>query len=121
MTIPNLPESIISKIMIMRPAHKLAKIIKIHWKGYVTGYIEKYNTGNHDNDLPATIKAYAFRDIYMANDFVIHINHVMVKLYYYNFVIEEERMKRINYAIDIKDYHEFYANFTIEELNCLGW
>ena len=118
----NLPIELQSKIEVLRPPHKLAEVLKTGWGGYVTTIILKYATGNHDNDIFTTIKAYSFRDMYaIPTEFTQRIEHTLSKLYQHNFEITEERMKRINYSIYIKDYHEFYGNFTIDELACIGW
>jgi len=123
----------------MRPPHKLAEIIKAGRYKYSINYIIKYNRECFIYNRLMTIKAFSFRDIFSRPRKLFHHDQysegylcgedmyterkdwVLNKLFQHDFEITEERMKRINYAIGIKDYQEFYGNFTNEELACLGW
>jgi len=108
------------------------------WK-YKSDRIMKIRVGRkYKSDRLMTIKAFSFRDIFSRPRQSYHDQYsegylcgedmyterkdwVLNKLFQHDFEITEERMKRINYAIGIKDYQEFYGNFTNEELACLGW
>lgn len=57
--LPNLPEILISKIMLMREPHPLANMISTNWPDYEQCVYSKCDDGMYDDDYLMTIKAAA--------------------------------------------------------------
>lgn len=120
--LPILPEILISKIMLMREPHPLAKMISTNWSEYEQSVYAKCNDGLYDDDYLMTVKGYAIRNKWL----LLHgqpiewekvVAHDVKKVS----ITSLERLQSIQMAVDHKDWNEYYDCFTLPELTYLGW
>lgn len=114
--LPNLPEILISKIMLMREPHPLAKMISTNWPDYEQSVYSKCNDGMYDDDYLMTIKGYAFRNKILPAGWEMVPQDVRKVS-----ITSPERLETIKAAAHNKDWNEYYSCFTMRELSILGW
>jgi hypothetical protein len=114
--LPILPEILISKIMLMREPHPLAKMISTNWSEYEQSVYAKCNDGLYDDDYLMTVKGYAFRNKLLPVGWEVVPQDVRKVS-----ITSPERLQSIQTAAHNKDWNEYYGCFTLRELTYLGW
>lgn len=110
------PIELMNKILISRPTHPVAKVMKESWPMYEQSVYDKCGQGLYESNWLMTVKAYAARH----KKFGISWDTVGRDITKVS-IEEPERLLRIEAAARSGDWEQYFECFTLGELKYLGW